>query len=94
MRSPFSRNRPSETEPAAPAPKRGKRTTQDMIDENKGPGFVVTTLRSLAGLAIVVALGAAVWFGAAAIEGDDPSPLAPWNTSSAPDVTPSTLDDQ
>lgn len=94
MPSPFSRKRPSESEPDAPAPKRGKRSTQDMIDENKGPGFVVSTLRTLAGLAVALLIGAAVWLGAAAIEGDDPSPLAPWNESSAPDVAPSTLDDQ
>lgn len=94
MASSPSRKRSVETAADAPAPKRKKRTTQDMIDENKGPGLLVTGLRTLLGLAVAVAIGAAIFFGAAAIEGDDPSPLAPWNSSSAPDAAPSALVDQ
>lgn len=78
----------------APAPMRKKRTTQDMIAENKGPGLLVTSLRTLAGLAIAVAIVAVIWFVAAAIEGDDPSPRAPWDAPSAPVVPPAPLIDQ
>ena len=94
MASPLSRKRPPAPDPDAPVQKRKKRTTQDMIEENKGPGVVVGALRTLAGLAIALAIGAVIFFGASAIEGDDPSPRAPWTSSSAPEVTPEPLVDQ
>lgn len=94
MRSPLSRKRPAAPVADTPAPRRRKRTTQDMLEENRGPGLLVTGLRTLVGLAIVVAVGAVIWFGAAAIEGDEPSPLAPWNSSSAPPAPPASLADQ
>ena len=94
MRSPLSSKRDPEPADDAPAPKRKKRTTQDMIAENKGPGLVVSALRTLMGLAIALVILAAIWFGAAAIEGDDPAPTAPWNSESAPSVAPSALGDQ
>ena len=94
MRSPLSRKRTAEPVADAPAPRRRKRTTQEMLEDNKGPGVLVTGLRTLVGLAIAFAIGAVIFFGAAAIEGDDPSPLAPWNSPSAPSAPPASLDDQ
>lgn len=92
--TPGPRERYPEPLTDAPAPRRKKRTTQDMLAENRGPGLLVTSLRTLAGLAIAVAILAVLFFVAVAIEGDDPSPLAPWNSSSAPVVTPAPLADQ
>lgn len=86
--------RPTEPDGPSQAPRRGKRTTQDMIAENKGPGFAVVALRTLAGLAVALVIFAGIFFIAAAIEGDDPSPLAPWNDTSAPSAAPASLDDQ
>lgn len=94
MRSPTSRTRPRKPLVAQPPARRTKRTTQEMIADNKGPGLLVTTLRTLAGLAVAALVVAVMWFVAAAIEGDEPSPLAPWNRSSAPAVTPDPLRNQ
>ncbi len=57
-------------------------------------GLATAVLRTLLGLAVVVALAAGIFFGAAAIEGDEPSQLAPWSSGSAPDVAPARLADQ
>ncbi|MCW3011328.1 MAG: hypothetical protein JWO90_1732 [Solirubrobacterales bacterium] len=73
---------------------RGKQTVEELVRQNKGPGFVVGSLRTLAGLAVAVAIGAVIFFGASALEGDDEPELAPWNTSSAPSVGPAPLADQ
>lgn len=79
---------------AAPAARRRTRTTQEVVAENRGPGLATTALRTLLGLAVVLALGAVIFFGAAAIEGDEPSPLAPWSAPAAPSVAPEPLADQ
>ena len=84
------------SEPVEEAPKqmRKKRTTQDMLDENKGPGLLVTAGRTLLGFAIAAAILVGIFFAASAIEGDEREPLAPWNDRGAPQVAPATLADQ
>ncbi len=94
MRSPFSRSKSSEPSEEAAPERRKKRTTQDMLEENSGPGIVVTTLRTLVGFAIAAVLLVGLYFGASALEGDKQEPTAPWNAQGAPDVKPATLVDQ
>lgn len=94
MRSPFSRRAAAPApEPAAPE-RRKKRSTQDMLDERKGRGFVGSLARFVVGLAIVCVLLAGIFFGARALEGKDKTPVAPWAQKGAPDVKPDTLVDQ
>lgn len=90
MRSLLSRATPAPADPV----RRTKRTTQEMIAENEGPGLATTALRTLLALAVAVAVVLGIWFGAAAIEGDEPTPLAPWNAPSTQDVAPPPLEDQ
>ncbi len=86
---------PEPVDPDQPAPLKRGRSTQDMLDERKGPGFVGTALRTLIGLLVVVALLAVVYFGASALEGDQKVEHAPWAAKSAPDdVVPASLVDQ
>lgn len=77
-----------------PAPLKRGRTTQEMLAERRGPGFVGTVARTLVGLLAVVAVLAVIYVGASALEGDDGPQRAPWAERSAPDVTPAPLADQ
>lgn len=76
------------------APVKRGRTTQEMLDERRGPGFFGTLLRTLIGLGVFVAVLAVVYFAASALEGDKKVERAPWAAKSAPDVKPASLVDQ
>lgn len=93
MRSPFSEKRSEPAVEEAPA-RRGKRSTQDMLDERKGHGLVGSLARFVVGLAIACVLLAGIFFGASALEGKDKTPVAPWAQKGAPNVTPDPLADQ
>jgi hypothetical protein len=70
------------------------RTTQEMLAERSGPGFLGTVLRTVVGIAIVAVLLVGIYFGARALEGDKPVERAPWAAKNAPDVKPAPLDPQ
>ncbi len=76
------------------APGRHRRTTAQAVEDRRGPGLATSALRVLAGLAVLLAVGALVFFAAAALEGDEDAARAPWSSSSAPSVTPAPLADQ
>lgn len=90
---PSVRHRSGAPEPTEAA-QRGGRTTAQMVEDNKGPGLVVTGLRTLAGLAVAALVLLVIFLAASAIEGDGPPAQAPWAAKSAPAVTPPSLDAQ
>lgn len=95
MQAPIRRTGSTERDAAedGPTPLKRGRTTQEMLADRRGPGFVRTLLRTLAGLAVVAVLLAGLYFGASALE-DDKVERAPWAAESTPDAKPATLDDQ
>jgi hypothetical protein len=74
-----------------PGPHNQAKSTQDMLDERSGAGPIVAFFKTLGGLAIAAVVVAAIFFGAKALEGDDPPEHAPWSTKAAPDVRPDGL---
>ena len=69
------------------APERNIRSTQQMLEENRGPGtmqIVRTALFALLGLIVILAV---LFVIGLAFDTDD-RPAAPWSAPSAPAVSP------
>lgn len=80
-------------ERSGPAPERNIRSTQQMLDENRGPGarqIVRTAVLALLGLAAILAV---LFVIGLAFDTDD-RPAAPWASPNAPAVTPLSISGQ
>jgi hypothetical protein len=74
-------------ERSRPAPERNIRSTQQMLDENRGPGARQIVRTALLAVLVLVAVLAVLFVIGLAFDTDD-RPAAPWAAPSAPAVSP------
>ncbi len=76
------------------APERKIRSTQEMLDDQRGPGKLALVRRTIVVLLAIVAVVAVVFVVASALDPDNEPRSASWNAPSAPDVAPLNISGQ
>jgi hypothetical protein len=75
------------------APTRTIRSTQQMLEENRGPGTIQIVRTALLAVLVLVAILAVLFVIGLAFDTDD-RPSAPWAAPNAPAVTPLPINGQ